>query len=352
MVEETRAEATERTLGWPEAYADFEREHGALVSSAGVFPGADRLLLRVEGRRAPEMIGGVVTNDVKTLAPRRAIYALLLTAKGRPVTDLRVIRLEAELWLDLPAAAGEGAVAHLGKYLPPRLARVERLEGIRRLSVVGPRAAEAVRAAAAAEVATDLEPLVLEELRLPAAEATARAVGRESAEGPGVDLYLPAAATEAALAALAEAARGVGGGRAGRRAHETWRIERGLPAFGPEIHDGVLPQETGLEARTISYTKGCYTGQEVVARIHYRGHVNRHLRGLRFPDGRGEPAPETTLYDGAKEVGRVTSGAVSPRLGPIALGYVRREIEPGSSLATAPSGAAEVRVEALPFTGR
>jgi folate-binding protein YgfZ len=128
-------------------------------------------------------------------------------------------------------------------------------------------------------------------------------------------------------------------------AAECLRIERGRPRYGIDLDDTVIPQEAGLNERAVSFTKGCYVGQETVARLHYKGKPNRHLRGLRLsaPVDTGEQ-----LLLGERAVGRVGSVAGSPRLGPIALALVRREAQPGTSVAVGEHGARAEVVE-LPF---
>jgi folate-binding protein YgfZ len=126
---------------------------------------------------------------------------------------------------------------------------------------------------------------------------------------------------------------------------EIVRVERGRPRYGVDLDDSVIPQEAGLNARAVSFTKGCYVGQETVARLYYRGKPNRHLRGLRLsePVATGEP-----LRLGEREVGRLGSSLVSPAHGPIALALVRREAAPGDTLAVGEAGVTAVVVE-LPF---
>jgi folate-binding protein YgfZ len=129
------------------------------------------------------------------------------------------------------------------------------------------------------------------------------------------------------------------------------RIEAGRPEWGTDMDDSLLAQEVDMDRLdAISFTKGCYTGQETVARVHYRGHVNRNLRGLRFKEP-VVPPPGTELQDAeGKSVGIVKSGAVSPRRGAIALALVRREIEPGTIVrAVWPAQTVDAEVEALPF---
>ena len=124
---------------------------------------------------------------------------------------------------------------------------------------------------------------------------------------------------------------------------EVLRVESGRPRYGLDLDEGTIPQEAGLNERAVSFTKGCYVGQETVARLHYRGKPNRHLRGLRF----SEPvATGTPLVLAEREVGRVGSSVVSPRLGPIGLALVRREAAVGDELA---AGEARAVVSELPF---
>jgi tRNA-modifying protein YgfZ len=157
----------------------------------------------------------------------------------------------------------------------------------------------------------------------------------------GVDLLCAADNVEALRGTLLAA----GAVAVGQDAAECLRIERGRPRYGFELDDTVIPQEAGLNARAVSFTKGCYVGQETVARLYYRGKPNRQLRGLRCVDP-VRPGEEIEL-DG-RAVGRVSSSTVSPRLGPLALALVRREA-PAGSLVAIGSGAVSATVTELPF---
>jgi tRNA-modifying protein YgfZ len=157
----------------------------------------------------------------------------------------------------------------------------------------------------------------------------------------GVDVFCAAGDTAAVRAALESA----GAMPVDEAAAEIVRVERGRPRYGIELDDSVIPQEAGLNERAVSFTKGCYVGQETVARLFYRGKPNRHLRGLRLS------APAATgdaLRRGEKEVGRVGTVVVSPAFGPIALAIVRREAAPGDTLAVG-EGAVTAEVVELPF---
>src|SRR5581483_3850366 len=126
---------------------------------------------------------------------------------------------------------------------------------------------------------------------------------------------------------------------------EVLRVERGRPRYGVDLDDTVIPQEAGLNERAVSFTKGCYVGQETVARLHYKGKPNRHLRGIRL---RAPAAHGDEIRRGEKEVGRLGSAAVSPALGPIGLAILRREAEPGDELAVGEDGVPGQVIE-LPF---
>lgn len=324
-------------------------EYAALVDAAALVDSTDRVLFRVWGDRATEMLDGLLTNRLESGAGR-AVYSFMLDPKGRPVAELRALCVrEDEYWLDMPDACGESAASHMEKYLPPRFARFERLAHRFRLALVGPQAPEVLAGLETGVETRELEPLQAGRGEFAGGEVLV--VSRERAEGPGADFYVGDESLSPAWDALASAARDFGGRPAGAEAYDIWRVERGIPVYGQDITQGNLPQETGQEERAVSFDKGCYTGQEVVIRIHHRGHVNRHLRGLSFETPPPSP-PETgtELFDGDRAVGTVTSAVESPRLGPIALGYVRREVEPGSVLAAGSETGRGTRVERLPFT--
>lgn len=319
-----------------EAQSALEREYRFLEESAGVVVHLERSVVEVSGDRVAELIAGLLTNDVEGLGIDRALYSLMLTPKGRPVAEMRVVRRSGGIWLDMPDACLEAALVHLGRYLPPRLARFQVAEAWRRLSVVGPLAGRALEALPLTPPLDQLETLQAAHAEEP---PLATVIRRERIEGPGFDVYTTdVGAWEELLVAAVER---VGGGIVGPAAYDAWRIERGVPEYGTEIDLDVLPQETGQEKRSISFTKGCYTGQEVVARIHYRGHVNRQLRGLSFDEAEdGGPGryAGAELFDGDRSVGRVTSAAAHPVRGLVGLGYVRREVEPPARLAVEPGG--------------
>src|SRR4051812_45786364 len=160
----------------------------------------------------------------------------------------------------------------------------------------------------------------------------------------GVDVFCAAAATSAVRGALLAA----GATEVSEAAAELVRVESGRPRYGADLDDSVIPQEAGLNERAVSFTKGCSVGQETVARLYYRGKPNRRLRGLKLS---APVEPGTPLRLGEKEVGRVTSVAVSPVHGPIGLALVRRQPQPGSMLA-AGAGEAPAEVVELPFAAR
>jgi aminomethyltransferase len=159
----------------------------------------------------------------------------------------------------------------------------------------------------------------------------------------GFELVSPRAGLAALWQGLSDAAHSCGGGPVGFAALETLRIQAGVKYFGPDFDDTVIPQEAGLETTHISFSKGCYTGQEIVERVRSRGHVNRRLVGLEF-ETRTPPLHGTKLVVDAKDVGQVTSAAFSPALARvIGLGYVRREHNAVGSLVEC------ARVAGLPF---
>jgi folate-binding protein YgfZ len=169
----------------------------------------------------------------------------------------------------------------------------------------------------------------------------------------GFDLFVPSVALIAVADKLLAAVKSLGGRACGWSASEIARIEAGIPRFGADMDETNIPLECGIEARAVSYTKGCYIGQEVINRIHSIGHVNRELRGLRLADDlKTLPARGDRLFKDGKEVGHVTSAVFSPALkANLALGYARREANAvGTELKLrSADGESGVRIVELPF---
>jgi folate-binding protein YgfZ len=254
--------------------------------------------------------------------------------------------------MELPAEGASGAVEHLARFVPPRFATVSEVSerwGV--LTVVGPEGPELVSREALGLRVESPELRAMEEGDLLAVEAGGEdrilVTPQAGVAVPALDLLAPAAVTGALARRMAE----LEVPSLDADEWEVLRVEAGRPAFGVDFDDSVLPVEAGVHDRAIDYEKGCYTGQEVIVRIRDRGRVNRHLRGL-VPTGDGEvvPEPREELWpvaadDGAKAVGWITSSVRSPRHGPLALGYVRREIEPGGRVRT--DSGVELRVVEL-----
>ena len=340
----------------PRHFGDSAAEYRAVRERVGLAARSDRAQIRVWGKDPVRMVQGLITNDLAGAPPGRAVYAAMLTPKGRMITDLRAFRREGadgpEVMLDLSREALAGTTEHLRKFVPPMFARwADISDQIGQIGIYGPGAHDAV-----AVLFPDAPALQEDEVWQGRLEgAPVHLLGtREFGPDPGFDLFAGAEVLPALWSRLRSAGAGVR--PVGLGALETLRIEAGRPRYGAELSDETIPTEawesSGLMDRGISFTKGCYTGQEVIVRIAHRGHVNRHLRGLRLGES-AAPAPGATLYhpDTRKEVGRITSVAASPLLGEtIALGYVRREIGPGGSVRVGSADGGAGIVAELPFT--
>jgi len=291
---------------------------------------SERGKLTASGPEAAEYLQGQLTNDVEALAPGEGQYAALLDRKGHLQADMRVLRIEPEeIWIDTEPEALAAAKRHLEMYKIGREVAIADLTAERAiLSLIGPRSVEIAATAALPEHASEAAKVGgIECLAVGTAE--------------GIDLIAKAANA----ANLREALTGAGAVEVGAEAAEVLRIEAGTPRFGAEMSSETMPAEASIVERAVSFTKGCYIGQEPVARLHYKGRPNRHLRGLEL----SAPAEAgTSLRLGEKEVGRIGSACLSPARGPIALAIVRREAEPGAELAVGEDGVT-ARVIDLPF---
>ena len=322
-----------------------ERAWQALQRGAVVVNRSERLRMRFSGAKAAESLTGLVTNDVAALAAGRGQYAAALTPKGKVIADVRIFARDDGFLVDVPPAAAPGWVSMIRKFVNPRLARYEDLgQDIGDLGLFGNGATSLLGAALSGAV-PDAVPYA--HVTATVGDASVMIVRVPDFGVEGYDIIGP----HAALDALRTSFIGAGAVADPGEALLIARIEAGRPEWGVDMDESLLAQEVDLDRlEAISFTKGCYTGQETVARIHYRGHVNRHLRGLRFAEP-AIPPVGTDLHDADdKIVGAVKSGAVSPRSGAIALAIVRREIEPGTILrAKWESQVNEATVESLPF---
>jgi folate-binding protein YgfZ len=293
---------------------------------------SERGKLALTGPDAKTFLHGQVTNDIEALEPGRGCYAAFLTHKGKMLGDLRVLDLGDELLLDTERSTLQELFNMIRRYkLGSDVELHKRTLETALFSLVGPQARRVAGA----------EDLPQEEHANARAELAGAPVVLAVSDA-GVDVFCAAEDAEAVRAALVAA----GAEPADEEAAEVLRVERGRPRYGIDLDDSVIPQEAGLNERAVSFTKGCYVGQETVARLHYRGKPNRHLRGLRLS---APAATGAVLRLGDKEVGRIGSAVVSPALGPIALALVRREAGPGDTLAVGDDGVTAEVVAELPF---
>jgi len=302
---------------------ELDGQYRALRETAGCVV-RDRRSIAVAGTEAGEYLQGQLTNEIHALAPGEGCYAALLDRKGHMQGDMRVLRFDDGLRLDLEPVAGDAVMRHLSMYKVGRDVAVDEItDEIAIVSVIGPAATELALAG----------PLGPEhahrEVAVGAVAATA------VASDGGVDLLVAAADAAPVRDALVE--RGVE--PVSEAAAEIVRVEDGRPRFGREMTTATLPAEAGINERAVSFTKGCYIGQETVARLHYKGKPNRSLRGLRLaaPVADGDP-----VWLGERELGAIGTAVLSPAHGAIALAVLRREGEPGMSVSVGRGVEAEI----------
>ena len=326
-------------------------EYEAVTQACGLLDRSDRGKLALAGDEAKSFLQGQVSNDVEALTPGSGCYATFLTPKGKMLGDLRI--LDVGLQPAAPSAPGLGETGDAG-VVPLLLLDTERVAlqelfnmirrfsiGYRvelhkrtlqqgRLSLLGP-------GSAAAAGVSDLPDAEHSHVRAELAGIQVRAIRTDL----GIDLLCDAEQTQA----LAHALHDAGAVPVSEQVAECIRVEHGRPRYGIDLDETVIPQEADLNERAVSFTKGCYVGQETVARLFYRGKPNRRLHGLRLagPAATGDEI----AYEG-RAVGRLSSVVQSPALGPLALALVRREAPVGSAVTVGADQIGAVVVE-LPF---
>jgi len=310
----------------------FETDYATVTQGVGLLDRSERGKLALTGKDAKEFLNGQVTQDIVGLTPGRGSYAAFLTQKGKMLGDLRVLDADDQLLLDTERGALQALFNMIRRYsLGYDVELHKRTLESGMFSLIGPLAAELIERAGLTLGPDEHEHAIVE-----LGGAQARAIRTDV----GVDLLFAADAAASVRTAVIEA----GASEVGDPAAEAVRIERGRPRYGVDLDESVIPQEAGLNARAVSFTKGCYVGQETVARLFYKGKPNRELRGLRSA-ALLDVGTELTLEE--RVVGTVTSAVQSPRFGPLALALVRREAPPGAIVQAI--GGHEAVVSELPF---
>jgi len=305
-------------------------EYAAMRSGALLIDRGDRVRIRFGGSRAAELVTGLVTNDVLALTPGHGQYAAALTPKGKIAADVRIFCDAEGLLTDASPRSSGNWRDIVKKYINPRVAPYRDVTAeLDELAVFGPKARRVVAGATGANEAELAALLPYGHLQVAHDDSRIMIVRNAELDVEAYEIFAPATLD------LVMRDRLLAGGAITGSAH-VWdiaRIEAGRPEWGIDMNDSTIPQEANFdELGAISYTKGCYVGQEVVARVHFRGHVNRFLRRLHFVSAAIPPTNAELMDDAGGVVGDVRSVAISPRLGGVALAMVRREVAPGTTL--------------------
>jgi folate-binding protein YgfZ len=340
--------------GWlvPARFRTVLEEYQRCRDHAAVFDESHRGKLELRGPDARSFLHRLSSNDIAGLPADGGCEAFLATAKAKVVAHLLAFPVRdpegvEAIWLDLAPGQAAKTLQHLDHFLiSEQLELLDRTRDFAQIHLAGPRA-KAILESALSTALPDLRPL--QHVELPRTGGTTLHIRRHDPLGlPGFDLLVPsAAAKELWNALLAQ-----GAVPAGQETFHTLRIEAGTPIYGVDIDENNLAMEINRTAQAISYTKGCFPGQEPIVRARDLGHVNWSLRGLKIEDT-GPIPTESKLCQEGKAVGRITSAAISPRFGcMVALGYVRRGHDaPGMKLEVALDGGQRMaEVASLPFS--
>ena len=322
-------------------------DYRALREGVAIGSISPRLPLAVAGQDRAAYLQGLLTNDIQALTPGSGCYATWLSPQGRMLTDMHVLESGGMILLDVPASTAAATLERLDQFIFSEDVKVGAMgDTLAGVWVHGPQAAATLERTI--EGARDLgnwpdyHHAQFELNGQPVSVARIDQLGT-----PGYCVYLERATEAAFVAALQSAGARV----AEAGALDAARIEAGYPVFGVDMTDATIPLEAGIEQRAISFTKGCYVGQEIIIRVLHRGggRVAKKLVALRIENAR--PARGAKLFSGGREIGEITSAAESPRFGSIALGYVQRDFTaPGTAIQVeADSGKAAVVVAERPM---
>jgi len=311
--------------GWeiPRHYGDSAKEHSAVRGGAGLCDRSFLGKMRVCGKDRQEFLHSLVSNNVKSLRASEGTYATLLTPKGKMLGDLWIYVCEEDCLILTEACAAQTIAQTLEKYILMSDVSLEnQTESHGVLSIFGPHSAHLVRT-------------LLGEL--PAGAKKWKHVSRIFHGSPiliarneytgeeGFDLLAARDVLGNLWSTLRQEVSGMSALPIGWDTLEILRVEAGIPRFGQDMDKETIPLEAGIEASAIDFHKGCYIGQEIISRAAHRGHVNRKLIGLKLSPGCLPATGDTILREGTR-AGEITTAVSSPRFGPIALGYIHRDL--------------------------
>ncbi len=342
----------EEVAGWdmPVHYGDWVAEYRAVRHAVGVADLSHRGKIRVTGDDRVKWLQSIISNDILPLQPGQGRYSSFLTHKGKMLGYFRVYMQPDAVWLEDVGEVGEATFQALRKFLlygtKAKMENAAESWGL--LLVSGPKACATVRAAFGVEV-SDLKPVSFVTAQI--GGHTALVCRTEETGEDDIEILIQADAVVTAWERLMEAGAPHGVKAVGGQAREALRMEAGLPKAGSDLNEEIVPPEANLEEKAFSLSKGCYPGQEVVARMDTYGSVRRHLVGLVL-EGSTIPSRGARLFSGDRDVGWISSATQSPQLkSPIAFGFPLRDFSTADTKLSVEIGGTrhEATVHPLPF---
>lgn len=318
----------------PVRLSEPSEEYYAARNNAALFDLSFRGMLKFSGEDRIQFLQGMITNDVKALKPNEGAYAAFLTAKGGMISDLRIFLFEDSILMDLNSDKTEIVLQTLNRYLiseDVEISDVSEKFGI--ISIQGPKSAEVLNSISSYPIPSLKENAFVNQALNSIKTINATIVKTAYSGEEGFDLIASNDQMADLWKLTLESGEKFDIKPAGVETLNILRVEAGIPVFGIDMDESTIPLEAPIEDRTISYTKGCYIGQEIIARLKYRGRPNKFLVGLKF-SGDFLPMRDDPILKEGRQVGRVTSAVFSYSLSEkIGLGYVHRGIEqPGNEL--------------------
>jgi folate-binding protein YgfZ len=325
----------------PDSFGNWETEYRALHDSVGLLDKSYRAHLEFSGPDRVRYLNAILTNNIKELAPNHGTVSLFLSPQGHIQAEMETYALGEALFCISYAMIRERLISAMDKYIiMDDVMLTDRTEEFVTFAVEGPKAAALVRGLTGVELQT-MDELEVRDTKVGTVEG--RIIKRSPGGVPAAEFLVKRDKGEEFWTRLEDAVRREGGTPVGYRALNAVRLELGIPWFGYDFGERQIPHEAGLQDTHISYTKGCYTGQEIVERVRSRGQVNRVRVSLKFEGVNEAPEANTPLLAEGKEIGYVTRTGFSPAVNAwIGMAYVRRERSATGTAVDIPSGRATV----------